>query len=207
MTSSNTHSQQFTESGLQFSFSPDWIVHSYDQHRFYRYLSGAGMKGVDFVGLYQDHLYLIEVKNYNDRLPLDRYEPMAQLLEKPEDYIEAFYKKFVDSLKLIRIIRRFYRRQWWFRRGFSALQWLLGRRWALRREAGFWWTLAEYVENKEVTYILWLELGAHLPSEEARQLRQNIQAGLAARVADHQMQVLLGDSRTAFLGITSEALD
>ena len=41
----------FTESGLCFTFSKRWKVLKYDEHRFYRYLSGSGFKGVDFIGM------------------------------------------------------------------------------------------------------------------------------------------------------------
>ena len=66
----------FIESGLTFSFSKRWKVLKYDKHRFYRYLSGSGFKGVDFIGVLDEkQLVLIEVKNYKDRFELDESDP------------------------------------------------------------------------------------------------------------------------------------
>ncbi|NNE29048.1 MAG: hypothetical protein HKN16_05405, partial [Saprospiraceae bacterium] len=57
----------FSESGLQFQFSNDWTVIKYDDHKFFRYLSGEGLKGVDFLGFTSEGgLFLMEVKNYRN---------------------------------------------------------------------------------------------------------------------------------------------
>ena len=43
--------QPFIESDLQFYFPDHWAVREYDNHRFYKNLSGLGLKGLDFLVL------------------------------------------------------------------------------------------------------------------------------------------------------------
>ena len=51
----------FSESGLSFQFPEGWTTIKYDEHRFYTYLSGEGLKGVDFIAIHGENLVLIEV--------------------------------------------------------------------------------------------------------------------------------------------------
>jgi len=54
----------FKESDLTFNFSQkEWEIIRYDTHRYYKILSGAGLKGVDFLGIYQKNkVVFFEVK-------------------------------------------------------------------------------------------------------------------------------------------------
>jgi len=91
-------------------------VLKYDEHRFYRYLSGSGFKGVDFIGVLDEkQLALIEVKNYKDRYLLDESDPTEGLIDDPLAYADKYAQKFKDTFQLIGIIRKYYKRKWWFR--------------------------------------------------------------------------------------------
>jgi len=69
---------QLKESALLFDFEEtDWIVKKYDDHRYYKSLSGAGLKGVDFIGIFQqEKVVFIEVKNFRAKHPT-RKEPFS----------------------------------------------------------------------------------------------------------------------------------
>jgi len=68
----------FSESDLKLSFaSRRWAVRKYDAHTYYMGLSGASLKGVDFLAIQEGRrLVFIEVKNYID--PAGRPQPPAQ---------------------------------------------------------------------------------------------------------------------------------
>lgn len=56
----------FQESGINFCFHSGWTVFKYDEHlahkKVEKYLKPT--KAVDFLGIYNDKLYIVEVKNY-----------------------------------------------------------------------------------------------------------------------------------------------
>lgn len=106
----------FQESNLIFSFPENWYVLKYDEHKFFRLLSGDGLKGVDFIGFDErDQLFLMEVKNYRNINLHDGINPSEALLENPEIATEEYFNKFLDSLQLIRVVHQFYSRRWWYR--------------------------------------------------------------------------------------------
>jgi len=112
----------FSESGLSFQFPKSWTVFKYDEHRFYTYLSGAGLKGVDFIAIDGDELILIEVKNYADRIIKENFDPMEGLLSEPAVYVEAYFQKFEDTFRLLDIIEQYYNRKWWYRNIFQQFK-------------------------------------------------------------------------------------
>lgn len=89
----------------------------FDQHRFYRYLSGQGLKGVDFLAVdwATEELLLIEVKNFDPASWSGDSPTMQSVLEAPEKYAQKMVEKFTDSLKLCQIIYEYYQRKWWYK--------------------------------------------------------------------------------------------
>jgi len=93
----------FLESGLQFDFTPtNWRVMKYDTHRYFKILSGAGLKGIDFIGIHKEEaLIFFEVKHFRTNnviikylnrkawyryfLKLEQYIP-SQLLQQKDWY-------------------------------------------------------------------------------------------------------------------------
>jgi hypothetical protein len=105
----------FTESGLQFSFGPQWAVKQYDAHRFFQGLSGAGLKGVDFIATDGERLLLVEAKNYRPQAHLRQSDPLAAVLAAPEAFAAAIAQKAADTLRGIAAIGGYYERKWLFR--------------------------------------------------------------------------------------------
>ncbi len=70
----------FRESGLKLSFARRrWAVRKYDAHTYYLGLSGANLKGVDFLAVQEGRrLVFIEVKNFTG--PYDRSLPAPEQL-------------------------------------------------------------------------------------------------------------------------------
>ncbi|MCB9081902.1 MAG: hypothetical protein H6555_09355 [Lewinellaceae bacterium] len=105
----------FRESGFAVQFDPSWLVQKYDAHRFYRSLSGVGLKGIDFLALRRgEPLLLIELKNYRETPPT------------PTEVAEAVARKAVDTLRGIRAIQGYFQRKWLYR---MLRPWLLRRSW------------------------------------------------------------------------------
>ena len=73
-----------------------------DKHRYYKYVSGRGFKGVDFMVLDNSlGLVLIELKHYREKHNLPSKAKTAQ----------TFYKKCEDSLHLIEIVNKYLSRK------------------------------------------------------------------------------------------------
>ena len=58
----------FQESGINFCFHPNWIVFKYDEHQAHTKVANVikPTKAVDFLGIHNDRLYFVEVKNYRN---------------------------------------------------------------------------------------------------------------------------------------------
>jgi len=103
----------FRESGLVFEFDPGrWIVKAFDDHPYYRALSGHGFKGVDFIGLLNgQELVCVEVKNYRRTFP-DHPSLLQEFLLQEQ---AGVLRKMEDTLRILDLIHQYYRRKWGFR--------------------------------------------------------------------------------------------
>ena len=146
-----------------------------DEHRFYRYLSGSGLKGVDFMGLVDEQLILIEVKNYEDRFNKDGHSPATAILDQPQFYAEKFVQKFTDSFRLIRIVQQHHQRQFWYR-----LLYPLFKRFPIFRfkqsDWYFWSKAFQILESspKNVQLWLWLEMGSGTQAKDQNSLEDQL---------------------------------
>jgi len=133
----------------------DWKVIKWDEHRFFGYVSGRGFKGVDFMALRNEELYLMEVKNYRDRRPQDEQHPFDLVLADSDFYGEIFLQKFTDSFALIEIIKKYY-----------------------LRDFIFWTRAAEIIRNhpEHVHLVLWLEPGPKIPLEKYVEGKEKLHA-------------------------------
>lgn len=176
---------QFQESDLSLTLSSDWIVRKYDNHTFFRGLSGYGLKGVDFIVLLPDgRLGLIEVKNYHPRInPSGIAHPIKRI--KAAKLAENLANKYFDSLRAIRVIERYYQRKWWYRSRyflFSSIERLFNSDLYFYREA------AKRARGPlPITIILWLET-----PKAAKTYRTKIFAHLANHLRPERGQLLLG---------------
>ena len=145
----------FNESGLEFEFDDSWVVKKYDDHRFYKRLSGAGLKAVDFIGIWKGEiLALIEVKNYKIRFQDLKQLPIQNILNDPDQLARAIIKKVEDSLKAIDAIHGAYCRKWWYRLFLPFIN-------LFKKSSADWpfWTTVHNLINdeKEIWVVFWLE--------------------------------------------------
>ncbi len=142
--------KQFIESQIQFSFYDSWDVVAFDKTKFYKTISGLGVKGVDFLGIHNQQLYFIEVKNFNQ---------YSSIIEKEFDF-KAFRNniiiKFEDSQRAIRLIHEHYARKWWY----SSSQYLPKRILSLFAKDFLFWEQCYKILNNSTQnsrFILWIE--------------------------------------------------
>ncbi len=144
----------FQESGVSFVFNQNWLVRPYDKHTYFKGLSGAGLKGVDFLGIHNgDHLVLMEVKNYLPDPAGRRNRQIAQRLAAPEDIGMSLASKMLDTLHAIDLIHRYFRTRLGYRLAHPLLPWV-------KQAAPEWyfWTVAKRLLDLRVSMICWMEL-------------------------------------------------
>ncbi len=97
------------ESNLCFSFGTEWEIIKVDDHPDYRsvFQTIPSTKAVDFLGLYENEVYFIEVKNYSASLASD--EPKL----KGDDLSNLLAQKFRDTLLIVLAGHYRYRRPDW----------------------------------------------------------------------------------------------
>lgn len=145
---------EFIESGLHFRFSEEWVVKKYDAHRFYRGLSGSGLKGVDFLGIRQEELFLFEIKNFRRRRHRQAENPLDAILSNPSGFVENIAFKVEDTLLAIDAIWQYYNRKWLFRRLLPAFRLLP----VTENDWRFWARAYGLMQNPEqVKVVLWME--------------------------------------------------
>ena len=171
----------FWESGLVFIFPTDWKVIKWDEHRFFGYVSGRGFKGVDFMGLREEELYLIEVKNYQDRRPENGQHPFDLVLSDPDFYGEIFLQKFTDSFDLIEIIEKYYLRKrffnCWAKQNYWGLEILARIPFFQKRDLIFWTRASQIIRNhpERVKLVLWLEPGPKISLEKYNSFKEKLE--------------------------------
>jgi len=186
----------FSESGLSFQFPKSWTVFKYDEHRFYTYLSGAGLKGVDFIAINGEELILIEVKNYADRIIKENFDPMRGLRTDPEAYVDHYFQKFADTLKLLGIVEKYYNRKWWYRNIFQRFKSFFSKKEVIKTETGFWSRAIEILADvKGVKLILWLELAPQYDAKAAEEIYDYFQEQLTIKTPEKATFVLANAER------------
>jgi len=147
----------FQESDLTFQFSPNWVIKKFDDHKYYRILSGYGLKGVDFIGiLNQQTLVLIEIKNYRRRKASPKAPDISDILGNKPPLTEAFAYKIEDTILAINTVHKYLLRKWGFR--INQFIWkYLPIHWFTNGEWAFWERCHQILLNKKkVHYVLWL---------------------------------------------------
>ncbi len=153
--------QNFIESDMQFSFNQDWVIKKYDEHAYFKVLAGQGLKGVDFIGIYKEKfLYLIEVKNYKQRIYSPAAATRTDLKGEVPPLALTYINKIDDSLKLIRVVQRAHKRKWWFRILYYVQDFIGDTR--LNKDWKFWRKVYELsTQASSVFSVLWLELDSN----------------------------------------------
>ena len=88
----------FQESGINFCFQPNWTVFKYDEHlahkKVEKYLKPT--KAVDFLGIHNNKIYFVEVKNYRDHT--DDESTQEVLRGKGEELMRQIAIKVRDTI-------------------------------------------------------------------------------------------------------------
>lgn len=162
----------FSESNLEFQFPEYFGLRRFDTDRFYKKISGLGLKGVDFIFIDprdDGHLYLMEVKNYETRITADGV--FNSELKQIEDFSKTIAAKYWHSQRAIRVIQIFYERKWWY----LLLRFMLKKSLQFQLDMVFWTKVFLLSKSKEKhTYILWLETQG-----EQKAYRQQLSRALA----------------------------
>jgi hypothetical protein len=172
----------FYESDLKFNFSnKHWRIKKYDTHRYYKILSSAGLKGVDFLGLFQtDTIIFFEVKNY--RNPTATKPPTYLLFDDTDAFIDHISHKLEDTTTAINVIIQYLQKKPWFR---FFLKWkrFIPTFLIKNRDWYFWYLINEkrkLSDNKIL--ILWLETDVVLTEEKRKALITTIDKKLESNL-------------------------
>jgi len=179
------------ESDLVFDFDDSaWIVKKYDEHPYYNKLRGAGLKGVDFIGIYkQETVVFIEVKNFRDRNPY-QIEPFA-VLEETNLFITKMADKLEDTFRATTAIAAFLRKKWWYRL-FFKLENFLPRQWYLQQDWAFWYLVHQLAtQRSKICFVLWLEIEERISEKGKINLSQHIDKRLEKELAEFTDEVLV----------------
>lgn len=120
-------------------------------------MSGAGLKGVDFLGIYQKNkVVFFEVKHF--RSPQFAETIAYSIFADTPAFTKRITGKLQDTLKAIRVISQYLERKWWYRFLIRYID-FIPTSFIKNRDWYFWYRLHLMVPQKEVlTYVLWLEI-------------------------------------------------
>ena len=170
---------EFIESGLHFRFGEAWVIKKYDAHRFYQGLSGSGLKGVDFLGILDEELYLFEIKNFRRRHNWQADNPLNTVLAQPAAFAESMAYKVEDTLLAIDAIWQYYHRKWLFRRLLPAFRLLP----PTEGDWRFWARAHGLMQNPEqAKVVLWMETEQARPALLA-EITKSLDVRLKGRAA------------------------
>lgn len=176
----------FQESDLLFHFQKGWVIKQYDTNPYFRRLKGAGLKGIDFLGIFEKReVVFFEVKNYKIRYKEKPPTQIYDVLENPKLLAEKVAQKVEDTLQAIRVINKFYRR----RRIYRIFEPLLKviPNWNATLNTWLFWTRVEvFIERGDWQVILWLEteeVYKHFSKAQIADFRNQLQQLLQTRLA------------------------
>ncbi len=186
--------QQFHESGLLFSFPKDWQVLKYDAHPYFRAISGAGMRGADFIWVDSAGvLTLMEVKHF--RKPSQPGIDAPDLLPPPAELAEAVGRKMADTLMGIQVVEGYLSRKWTFR-VWRRLAQLIGKRAPQMGEWMVWQNLHRAGEvHRPKRIVLWLEIpGCEITQRYTASVREVFAPFLRDQLPDFSLECEISSS-------------
>lgn len=199
----------YYESDLRFEFDSDyWEVKKYDTHRYYKILSGAGLKGVDFLSIYREkQIIYIEVKNFRNKHPTA--PPSYLILEDTKAFVDKISEKLSDTHKAIQVIRKYLGRKWWFRL-FLRLQKWIPRSILAKQDWYFWYKVYELSQRKEQqVLVLWLEIDTPMPNSNRTLLYDKLDENLELLLKNQVQKVIISNLKNPtfrdILNVTTQA--
>lgn len=185
----------FLESDLQFNFAAtQWQIMKYDSHQYFKTLSGAGLKGVDFIGIYQQNqLVFFEVKNF--RAYAAEVNTTFSIFENTALFIENIQYKLEDTLTAINVIIKYLNRKSWYRY-FLKLESYIPARFFQNQDWYFWHQIHRLWKRDAVkTFVLWLEIDKkHAPKESAN-FKEALADELRKAIENHHFKVIISNKK------------
>lgn len=136
----------YLESAYQFDFTKEWLVIQFDEHQFYKVLSGQSLSGVDFSAVYNDALYLMEVKNFR------MHHQEAQAIASKQ-LIHDLNDKLKDSIQIIEIINKYYDQK----RRYKFFAGLIDKLPFLNKDWYYWRCVKKAIlKNKQLQFVLFI---------------------------------------------------
>jgi len=170
----------FQESSLEFNFLPtQWQVLKYDEHQYYKALSGAGLKGLDFIGIHQNtKLVFFEIKNYRTH----RTHPKAKfiLFEDMDLFVQHIKAKMEDTLTAIKVVIKYLKRKFWYR-AFLRVAQFFPTIFIKNQDWYFWHQIHSlWVSSASKKFILWLEIDSNYSIKANETFLRELQEKLSA---------------------------
>jgi len=175
----------FQESDLQFYFdNAHWRVMKYDAHRYYKILSGAGLKGVDFIGIHnKKQLVFFEVKHFRS--------PKVNSKENEALFIQQIYDKMEDTITAIQVIEKLLNRKRWYRY-FLKLESYIPFYFVQNRDWYFWHRIIQlWKVNSSNDFVLWVEIAPSYSKLGGNNFRKKLQEKLAIEFSEFKIQPIL----------------
>ncbi len=168
----------FQESDLQFYFDDSqWQVIKYDTHKYYKTLSGSGLKGVDFIGIRQENqLVFFEIKNFRN------YQSTAAtkytLFKDTDHFIQQIQDKMEDTLTAIKVISKYLKRKSWYR-FFLRIEPFIPNRLIKSKDWYFWHQISNLRNSStSKTFLLWIEIDPNFKSKTSESFLEALQKKL-----------------------------
>ncbi|KAA6322263.1 hypothetical protein EZS27_028178 [termite gut metagenome] len=97
----------FNESGISFDFGKGWECIKFDEEKAYKRVSDnvKHTKGIDFIGIYNRQLVIIEVKNFANHT--SDIVTKERLKQEAEELMTEIAEKIRDSLACVSAAARF----------------------------------------------------------------------------------------------------
>jgi len=179
------------ESDLEFNFDDTyWQVKKYDDHRYYKKFSGAGLKGVDFIGIYKrKKVVFIEVKNFRDKHPT-REEPF-KVLQETKTFINSIADKLEDTFRATTAINAYFKKKWWYRLYVQSASYLPLKLFP-QQDWLFWHQVYQLAQQKEqIEFVLWLEIEERISEKGKVDLSNHIDDMLESQLTEFTNEVIV----------------
>ncbi|MEM6967496.1 MAG: hypothetical protein AAF573_22220 [Bacteroidota bacterium] len=180
----------FQESELTFSFPDDWWIKKYDTTKFFTYLSGHGLKGVDFMMISpREELILVEVKNYHDRWADDKNEIASTFENDLQSLALRIIQKFEDTFRLLQIVHQYYQRKMWYRWLLLPLHKRYPTLFSQKTDWVFWLKANELYTTKKVK--LYLVLKVPQGVEDTAKVQKKMQTIFTKHLPTFPVEIIL----------------
>lgn len=189
----------FQESDLQFDFSAThWQVMKYDTHRYYKILSGAGLKGVDFVGIYkEEQLVFFEIKHFRTNQATDNASFL--LFEDTDLFVQNISDKMADTHTAIKVIIKYLNRKVWYRY-FLKLEQYIPTSIFQQQDWYFWHKIHHFWESESPkSFILWLEIDPNYLAKANDEFMVDLQKKLNTSFESFDIQPIIASRKKPIL--------